>query len=155
MRERPASPAVWNAAKGAPSCLTPSRSWRCAAWHGGGRALGEADRALRGYPRDMGPTSCFTESPRKPAHELLGAPHLQVPPAGSQTAAFASPTHNPAPCLTPCVYPEGGKYEPLQRAGEHAQKTSLRDSEKAHRLKYQFHTKESTWLSAHGLALQG
>lgn len=48
MREHLASPAVWNAAKGAPFCLTPSRSWRCAAWHGGGRALGEADRALRG-----------------------------------------------------------------------------------------------------------
>lgn len=43
--------------------------------------MGEkVDKNIRGNERSMVPAECLLDSSRKPAHELLGKPHVQAPP---------------------------------------------------------------------------
>lgn len=74
--------------------------------------------------------SCVTDSIKKLAHELLGAPCQQIPPTGLWVPPVFCVLHSPPTpgllCWLPVHAPTGGsKSELWQMASEHVQKIDL------------------------------
>ena len=64
-----------------PLLSNPTQNTEVSCMTGGRKVSGRiVARTLRGHQWDEDPTNCFTESTRKPTHELLHLPHLWIPP---------------------------------------------------------------------------
>lgn len=76
-----------------------------------------AARALRGHQRNKDLINHFADIIRKPIHELLGTPHLQIPPTDPRAPSVL---HLPHLYMS---HPDSGSLcAPLQMANESTQK---------------------------------
>lgn len=108
------SPVVWDGAKKGHFFPIPSRILRCAAQKSR-RGWENSSHGSQRASEELALPNCFTESIRKPAHELWGCLTCELPLQLAMDTALStlplSPTPTPWPALCPC--PGGQRVQPL------------------------------------------